>query len=82
MRIKIASPVSVRLELEAGDEVVMANPPEHLKTFLKTPRHDGSMLASVVQDEDEIADLDRSDAEMAVMGRKGRHVQPRQTVAG
>lgn len=80
MRIKINHPVSVRLDLRPGDEVVIADPPEHLKTFLKTPQGNGSMLASVVDDE-EIADVDRSDAELAVVGRQRRHVSRPETVA-
>ncbi len=72
MKIRFDHPATVFLSCEPGDEIHIANPSQAVTSLLASTRADGTRVARLVSDNDdheadEVADLDRSDLEMAVL---------------
>lgn len=82
MRIRFDHPASARMSFRPGDELTVSVMTPEIDTFLNQARADGLKVARVVsEDDEEVADVDRSDAEVAVMGRRGRHAQRPEALA-
>lgn len=69
MRIRIDHPTFVRLNLSAGDELIIQKPTPEVETLLSSVRADGVHFARPINDDGSEIAVAPSDEELAVTGR-------------